>query len=346
MLRGETNMRLLMVVPLTAVICLAPLLPGVPHFRATPAWSAPTVPLTEIRVQRSTTVKQKEVSLAEICDPGSLPPEWKVLMSGLNIGDAPTAGSEKFIDPGQLRAYLEKLIDSRGLNASDVKLDIPDKIIVKRESIQITQEQIEDIFRQFISENSPWKQQDMNIQRIHFSGLPVLPAGIMTYEVKASPKERYIGNVTVSVDFFVNGEKVRTLGVVGKVEVFDKVYLASRPLKQNEMITSADLEIQKVNITDSADRFATRPEQVENRRVLRNIGVHQQIELKDLDKPLVLKRGDPVTIVYDQPGLQVTAKGQVNADGGVGDTLAVMNVASKKTIYCKVLDGQTVRAVR
>ncbi len=102
----------------------------------------------------------------------------------------------------------------------------------------------------------------------------------------------------------------------------------------------------KINLTDVADRFATRPDQVENRRVLRNIGVHQPLELKDLDKPLVLKRGDPVKIVYDEPGLSVTAKGQVNADGGVGDTLAVTNVSSKKTIYCKVVDAQTVRAAR
>ena len=74
--------------------------------------------------------------------------------------------------------------------------------------------------------------------------------------------------------------------------------------------------------------------------------MHQPIELKDLDKPLVLKRGDPVMIVFDQPGLQVSAKGQANADGGVGDTLAVTNVSSKKTVVCKVVDGQTVRATR
>jgi len=87
-----------------------------------------------------------------------------------------------------------------------------------------------------------------------------------------------------------------------------------------------------------------KPDQVENRRVLRNVSIHQPIELKDLDKPLVLKRGDPVTIIFDLPGLQVTAKGQVNVDAGVGDTLAVTNISSKKTVYCKVVDSQTVRA--
>jgi flagella basal body P-ring formation protein FlgA len=168
----------------------------------------------------------------------------------------------------------------------------------------------------------------------------------MTYEVRVSPKERFIGNVLGNIDFYVNGEKALTLSIVGRVEVFGNAYLAAHPLKQNQMISSADLELQKINLTEVADRYATSLDQVENRRVLRNVGVHQPLELKDLDKPLVLKRGDMVKIVYDQPGLSVTAKGQANADGGIGDTLAVTNITSQKKIYCKVLDAQTVMAFR
>jgi flagella basal body P-ring formation protein FlgA len=338
-------MRSVMTAPLAALLFLALLLPGViPVAGINSAWSAPE-PISEIRVLGNITVNHKDVSLVEICDPGTLPGEWKSIMGGLNIGDAPPAGSEKFIDPGQLRTYLVRLLDSYRINSSDVKLDIPDRIVVKRESTQITQESIEEIFKKFVLENSPWKQEDINIQRVHFSGIPIIPTGKMTYEVTASSvKERFIGNVAVTVDFYVNEEKVRTLGVAGKVEVFGNVYLASRPLKQNEMISEADLEVRKMNLTDAADRFATRLDQVENRRVLRNLGVHQPLELRDLDKPLVLKRGDQVKIVYDEPGLSVTAKGQANADGGVGDTLAVTNISSQKTVHCKVVDSQTVRA--
>ncbi|MHC1725551.1 MAG: flagellar basal body P-ring formation chaperone FlgA [Syntrophobacteraceae bacterium] len=334
-------MRSLMIVPLAAVLCLA----LAPVSGANQAWCAPS-PITEIRILKNVTVNQKEVSLAEICDLETLSEEWKSIMRGLNIGDAPPVGSEKFIDPAQLRAYLVRLIESRGIESSELKLDIPERIVIRRESVQITQEQVETIFKQFVLENSPWKQQEISIQRVRFTGVPVIPAGVMRHEMTVSPKERYIGNVTASIDFYVNGEKARTLGVVGRVEVMGNVFLASRPIKQNEMIGSADLQMKKINITDAADRFATRLDQVENRRALRNIGTHQPVELKDLDKPLVLKRGDPVMIVYDQPGLQLTAKGQVSADGGIGDTLAVMNVSSKKTVHCKVLDAQTVRVTR
>ena len=302
--------------------------------------------INEIRILGNVTVNQKEVSLLEICDPVTLPVEWKSIMGGLNIGEAPAAGSEKFIDPGRLRTYLDSLLDSNGIKPSDVKFEIPEKIVVRRQSTQVTQEWIEDIFRKFIFENSPWNRQDINIQRVRFSGVTLIPAGKMTCDVRAySSKERFIGNVTVIVDVYVDDEKVSTLSVVGKVEVCANVYHASRPLKQNEMLTAADLEVHKMNITEAADRFATSHEQAENRRVLRNIGVHQPLELKDLDKPLVLKRGDPVKIVYEEPGLSVTAKGQANADAGVGDTLVVINVSSNKTVYCKVVDSRTVEAV-
>jgi flagella basal body P-ring formation protein FlgA len=336
-----------MIAPLAALIFLVLFLSGVIHVGCIDsAWSA-AEPIREIRVLSNVTVNHKDVSLVEICDPETLPGEWKSIMDGLNIGDAPPAGSEKFIDPGQLRTYLVRLLDSYRINSSDVKIDIPDRIVVRRESTQITQEQIEEIFKKFVFDNSPWKQEEINIQRVRFSGIPIIPTGKMTYEVTgSSARERFIGNVTATIDFYVNGDKARTLGVAGRVEVFGNVYHASRPLKQNEMISEADLEVHKMNLTDAADRFATRPDQVESRRVLRNIGVHQPLELRDLDKPLVLKRGDSVQIVYEEPGLSVTAKGQANADGGVGDALAVTNIESKKTIHCKVVDAQTVRAAR
>jgi flagella basal body P-ring formation protein FlgA len=338
-------MRSFMIAPLAALIFLVPALPAVmPVAGIDLAWSAPG-PISEIRVLSNITVNDKEVSLAEICDPETLPGEWKSIMGGLNIGDAPPAGSEKFIDPGQLRTYLVRLLDSYKINPSEVKFDIPDRIVVRREATRITQEMIEEIFKRFVFENSPWKQEEINIQRVRFSGIPLIPTGKMTYEVTASSgKERFIGNVTATVDFYVNGEKVRTLGIVGKVEVFGNVYLASRPMKQNEMLSQADLEVHKMNLTDSADRFATRLDQVENRRVLRNLGVHQPLELKDLDKPLVLKRGDQVKIIYEEPGLSLSASGKANADGGVGDTLAVTNESSQKTVHCKVVDSRTVTA--
>ena len=307
-----------------------------------PVWAA----LEEIRFLPRVTVNRKQVFLSDICDPEGVPTEWKQAMAKTSIGDAPSAGSEKYIDPGLLRSYVTRFLEANGFEGSGIKLEIPDRITIVRESVQITQEQIETIFKKYVFDNSPWKQQDMTIQRVTFTGFPSIPAGEMTYEVVPQARERFLGAVSVYVSFFVEGEKARTLGVTGKVDVFQDVCHASRSIRQNGVIEPADIEVQRVNISDSPDRYAFRTDQVLGKRTMKNLGIHQAIELKDLDKPFLLRRGDPVTIVFDLPGLSLTAKGQVNADGGLGDNVPVVNVASKKTVYCRVVDNRTVRAAQ
>lgn len=302
--------------------------------------------ISEIRVLGKISVSRKQVFLLDLCDSSTIPEDWRKIMAKQDIGEAPAVSSEKFVEPATMKVYLEWFIESQGADPAQVRITMPDKIVVARQAVQISQEQIESIFQKYIRDNSPWNPQDVVIQKVSFTGLPILPEGPMTYEVVPSQRGRFVGNVNVAINFFVNAEKVRSLGVSGKVDVFQNVIHASRALKQNDLITAADLEYQRVNVTESTERYATQPDQVVNKRLLRNVGIHQAFELKNLDKPLLLKRGDAVTIIYNTPGLQLTAKGQVREEGGMGDTVRVSNVSSDRTIHCRVIDSQTVQAVR
>lgn len=338
-------MRSVIVALLTGIFCLVSLSPATAQAPVTAPGGVRA--LKQIRIKGSVMVGNRSVSLLEICDQATLPEKWKSIMGAQDIGDAPPAGSEKFIDPAQLRAYLVTLLNSHGINPEDVKLDIPSKIVVTRESTRVSQQWFEKVFKKYVMENTPWKQSDITIENVRYSGIPVVPSGTLSYTVKpVSSSQRLVGNVSISLDLYVDGEMVRTMDVLGQVEVFQNVYFAARPLKSNDMISAADLEVRRMNVTDAMDRYATQPDQVENRRVLYEVGEHQPLELAHLDKPLVIKRGDPVSIVYEAPGLLVSAKGRANGDAGIGDTLAVTNTSSTKTIYCKVVDSQTVKAVQ
>jgi flagella basal body P-ring formation protein FlgA len=332
---------------LTAVFSLFALLPATA--RTNDALTPPggSQPLREIRIISSVIVRDNNVTLLQICDPSTLPEKWKSIMGAQDIGDAPPVGSEKFVEPTQLRAFLITLLNSHGVNPASVKLDIPSKVVVTRASTRLTQQWVENVFRKYVMENTPWKASDINIENIRLSGIAEIPCGTLSYTVRpVTSSQRLIGNVSLSVDLYVDGQMARTINVLGQVEVYQNVYFASRPLKRNDIISTADLEVRRMDITDSVDRYATHPEQVQNHRVLYNVGVHQPLTLSVLDKPLVIKNGDPVRIVFQAPGLVVSAKGRANADGAIGDTLAVTNTSSTKTIYCKVLDSQTVKAVQ
>lgn len=302
--------------------------------------------ISEIHVRDKVSAGHRRVTLSDLIDCRTIPEDWRKTMAEVDIGEAPSVGDRKYIDPKNLKPFLCQFIDSHGAASSGIAMHFPESIMVERKSRELSQEEIERIFRGFLEERSPWNREEMVIQRISYSGLSSIPTGELSYEVVLSPHEKFLGNVTVAMNLFVDGEKVRTLKVTGKVDIFRNVVQLNRPLQKNETITEADLEMQRINVGDSPDRYVTQPEQIINKRLVRNVGPHQPIEAKDLDKALVVRRGDMVTIVYDHSGLKLTARGQVREDGCTGDNIRIHNVSTNKKVVCRVLDAHTVQATQ
>jgi flagella basal body P-ring formation protein FlgA len=59
-------------------------------------------------------------------------------------------------------------------------------------------------------------------------------------------------------------------------------------------------------------------------------------QARDLAAALVIKAGDPVTVAYQNDGVLLTLQGRASTSAAVGDTLAVLNPASKKTVQALV----------
>ncbi|MGV8074862.1 MAG: flagellar basal body P-ring formation chaperone FlgA [Syntrophobacteraceae bacterium] len=305
------------------------------------AWAQPV----KIQVLSEVKSDRKRVCLLDLCNASGIPEELKNLLEQADIGEAPAPGSEKIINPEQLQTYIQRLLVSKVYDSSQVEFSFPEKILIRRESFQVPTEQIEEIYKGFILSNTPWNSQGVSIRGVYFNGPMELPTGSMTYEVTADPRERFAGNVTLTIQFFIDGEKDRSLRVTGKVDIYRDTPHAARPIKRNAIITEGDIQMRNINIADTPDRFAADSEQVVGKRLLRDVGLHQPIVLSDLDKPPALKRGSAVTIVYEQPGLKLTAKGQTREDGGVGSSVRVVNLMTNRTVFCRVVDRTTVQAI-
>jgi len=298
-----------------------------------------------IRILPEIHAAHKRVSLFDLCDPATIPENWKTLMANIDIGESPAVGSQKTIQPDLLKEYLHRFLQSNGCNPAEVEISLPEHIFVKRQSLILQQEQIEAIYRDYILSNCPWDPKDLQISRIFSHQPPELPAGVMSYEVVAAPGERFLGNVSLTIHLYIDGEKERSMRVTGKVELYMNVAHARCPLKRDEVISGADVQFKKVNVGDDVDQFATDVKQLLGKQLLRDIGLNQPIALSDLTNPQVLKRGGIVVIVYEKPGLRLTAKGQARQDGCTGDTIRVTNVMTKRTVFCRVLNADTVQAI-
>jgi flagella basal body P-ring formation protein FlgA len=80
---------------------------------------------------------------------------------------------------------------------------------------------------------------------------------------------------------------------------------------------------------------------MEARRVLR---AGQAVSITDVRHPVVVTRGQTITMTFQAPGVDLTAMGRALSEGGVGDSVTVQNPASFRMITAVVTGPGTVRA--
>lgn len=62
----------------------------------------------------------------------------------------------------------------------------------------------------------------------------------------------------------------------------------------------------------------------------------QPLSTADVMKPEIVVRNDTVTIVYQVPGVTLTLRGQAQDNGALGDTIAVLNIDSKRVVQAVI----------
>jgi len=122
-----------------------------------------------------------------------------------------------------------------------------------------------------------------------------------------------------------------------------KVVVPAHDIARGTAITDADLTYGTLNgevmsgiITDMDDVVGLEP-----RRTLR---AGEALRAQDLRHPVVVTKGQTVTMTFAAPGIVLTATGKAMSQGGVGETVTVQNPVSFRQISCVVTGPGEVRA--
>ena len=123
-----------------------------------------------------------------------------------------------------------------------------------------------------------------------------------------------------------------------------RVVTPVRDIARGEVIANSDLTFG--NVTSGALMTGTLTSMdaatgMEARRVLH---AGETLSAADLRRPVVVNKGQTVTMIFDAPGVQLTAMGRALSEGGVGDTVTVQNPASFRMVNAVVTGSGTVRA--
>jgi len=109
-----------------------------------------------------------------------------------------------------------------------------------------------------------------------------------------------------------------------------------RDVALGEAIADADLTTVEVPATRASAALLTSTSGIAGQAAKRPLRAGTPLFAYDLKKPVVVKKGELVMVVYALPGIELTTQGQAQSDAGKGDTIAVLNTRSRRTIEARV----------
>ena len=123
-----------------------------------------------------------------------------------------------------------------------------------------------------------------------------------------------------------------------QASVFLPVVHAARVIERGQTITGERVRLQEVNIGKAPRGFYNRLDEVVGQGAKRRVRAGQLIAPNLLAAPLLIRRGQQVTIVASQDGISASATGEALANGREGEVIRVRNLGSQKVIEAQVVE--------
>jgi flagella basal body P-ring formation protein FlgA len=117
---------------------------------------------------------------------------------------------------------------------------------------------------------------------------------------------------------------------------------ARRNLRKGDIIQEDDLYVVRKNISHLSSKVLTDTRKAVGLMIKHTVRKDACIKDWMVEKPLVVKRGDMVTILAESGNLRVTVPGMVLVKGHMDELIRVQNSMSKKVVYAQVIDDSMV----
>jgi flagella basal body P-ring formation protein FlgA len=127
----------------------------------------------------------------------------------------------------------------------------------------------------------------------------------------------------------------RPLRFTGTVTETVEAATLVRPLARGEVVRASDVSIERRPKSEVIGE-ALSLDDVVGLAVKRAMRPGQALRAADLAKPEVVQRNEPVTIVYEIPGMMLTVRGKALEPGSIGDHISVLNIQSNRTVQVAV----------
>ncbi len=280
------------------------------------------------------------VTLLDLVEaPQDLAPSLRDRLARVTVGAAPALERQMAIPGSRLRAFLRQ-----AELGPEVSVLLPEQVVVERRSQRLTSQDLMQIYTKAVRQRLGQRAGQAIIRDLETGREILLPAGQVATQVRLSgvQGDEIAGRVPAVIDVFVDGRREASARVTGQVELYGEVLVATRPLMYREVIQPEDVESRRINLAETGPGALTDPQQVIGLRTRVPVAAGQPLDMRRLEQAPLIHRGDVVNMICDGQGIKVTAKGKAEQTGFINARIRLINLASKREVWGRVVGTGTV----
>jgi len=255
--------------------------------------------------------------------------------AGATLGPAPAPGSRQVVEAPQLAAI------ARANGLAWRPSGGAERVVIERPGRPVAREEVLLALRAALRPQG--LDEEMELEPIGLVAPMVPERAFVQLAVEGAVLDAAGGRFTATLAVLAEGQPTQRIRLGGRVVSTLPMVVTTRRLGTGDVVRPGDVRVIRVPASRLRPGAAQEIEQVVGQALRRPAMAEQPMVVADLMPRAMVQRGQTVVMVFESPGVTLTAQGRAMEAAPRGATVPVMNLGSRTVVEAQVIAPGRVR---
>ena len=292
-----------------------------------------------VRLREKVTVRGLEFSVGEVAD--LFPADTAVAqrVARMVVSRSPMPGYTQRVTPDLIRMTIRGKVR----DLSEIKVD-NGMCAVKCASIRVTGEFLEQAGRQHVMKKLPFSPEDVQIKPTKIVQDRFVPIGLGSGPVLeiTDADQPTSSTMRVRARVIVDDQEVFQIVLSYSIKTFQEVAVIAEPIREGTLLAPEHITMERRQISNFDFGYFTDPTKLYGKIARRKIRKGTLLTHKLVKEAPVIFPRSMVSILYRSGNLDIKLDGLAEQSGAPGDVIRIRNLNTRRSVWAKVINAQTV----
>jgi len=264
-------------------------------------------------------------------------------IKGIEIGRAPGANNERRIDI----SFIGMRLNASNVNVTDVSFTETKSVLVSVKSTKIKGLEIAQKAKEYLLDFLPMdgRETTVEIGRVPADQWVPRRRDKIDFYITLIDTSKDRGRIELIVSASSNGKLFFKVPVYFNVRVFEFVAITKKKTRRKQLLTEENVFIARRETTRIRGMAFSSINDLKGMTTTTSVQPHIILTENMVETPPTMKQGTIVKLIVKKSGFIIVTKGLAQQTGYKGEVIKVKNLDSKKMLYGKIINSDSVQVI-